>query len=98
MKVGMMRRKDTTILRSLKIQTLVRVVSHRCISTVSSLGHFTQMVWAQSHYLGVGVARSSTTGKYITVMKYDPAGNYMGKYRENVFRPANCGGKKIIDL
>jgi len=61
-------------------------------------GHFTQMVWAQTHRLGVGLAKSKTTGKYITVMKYDPAGNYTSKYRENVFRPANCGGKKILDL
>jgi len=61
-------------------------------------GHFTQMIWAKSKHLGVGLARSSTTGKYITVMKYDPAGNYLGKYRENVFRPAICGGKKIIEL
>lgn len=61
-------------------------------------GHFTQLVWAQSHRLGVGLAKSATTGKYITVMKYHPPGNYLGKYRENVFRPANCGGKKIMDL
>jgi len=61
-------------------------------------GHFTQMIWAQSRHLGVGLAKSPTTGKFFTVMKYDPAGNYMGKYRENVFRPANCGGKKILDM
>jgi len=61
-------------------------------------GHFTQLIWAKSQHLGVGLARSSTTGKFITVMKYDPAGNYLGKYRENVTRPAICGGKKIIGL
>eukprot|EP00090_Calanus_glacialis_P000481 TRINITY_DN10286_c0_g1_i5.p1 TRINITY_DN10286_c0_g1~~TRINITY_DN10286_c0_g1_i5.p1 ORF type:complete len:372 (-),score=115.06 TRINITY_DN10286_c0_g1_i5:68-1183(-) len=61
-------------------------------------GHFTQMIWAQSRHLGVGLAKSPTTGKFFTVMKYDPAGNYTGKYRENVFRPANCGGKKILDM
>ena len=94
----MRRRKDTTILLSLRIQTLVRVVSLTCISTVCILGHFTQMIWAQSRHLGVGLAKSPTTGKFFTVMKYDPAGNYTGKYRENVFRPANCGGKKVLDM
>jgi hypothetical protein len=56
------------------------------------------MIWAQSRHLGVGLAKSHTTGKFFTVMKYDPAGNYLGKYRENVYRPANCGGKKILDM
>ena len=73
-------------------------ISCTCTYTVYDTGHFTQMVWAQTHRLGVGLAKSKTTGKYITVMKYDPAGNYTSKYRENVFRPANCGGKKILDL
>jgi len=64
----------------------------------SESGHFTQLVWAGSRLLGVGLAKSATTGKYITVMKYHPPGNYLGMYRENVFRPAICGGKKILDL
>jgi len=61
----------------------------------SDSGHFTQLVWAKSRQLGVGRARSSSSGKYFVVMKYDPAGNYVGKYRDNVNRPGTFGGKKI---
>jgi len=57
-------------------------------------GHFTQLVWSQSRHLGVGVAKSSTSDKFIVVMKYHPAGNYLGKYRENVFKPEHCVGEK----
>ena len=60
-------------------------------------GHFTQLVWAGSQLLGVGLARSATTGKIFTVMKYHPAGNYRGQYRHNVFRPAVLGGNTILD-
>jgi len=60
-------------------------------------GHFTQLVWAESELLGVGLARSATTGKIFTVMKYHPAGNYRGQYRHNVFRPAVLGGNTILD-
>jgi len=54
-------------------------------------GHFTQLVWAKSTHLGVGVAKSVSTGKYFCVMKYDPAGNYIGRYRENVLKPSSFG-------
>jgi len=57
-------------------------------------GHFTQLVWAKSLHLGVGLAKSSSSGKYIVVMKYDPAGNYLGQYRNNVARPGGFGAKK----
>jgi len=57
-------------------------------------GHFTQLVWDKSRHLGVGLAKSATTGKYFAVMKYDPAGNYLGKYRENVKMPITFGGRK----
>jgi len=60
-------------------------------------GHFTQLVWAESQLLGVGLARSPTTGKIFTVMKYDPPGNYRGRYRDNVFRPAVLGGNTVLD-
>jgi len=60
----------------------------------SESGHFTQLVWAGSFTLGVGVAKSPSTGKYLVVMKYDPAGNYLGKYRQNVKKPVTFGGNK----
>jgi len=59
----------------------------------SESGHFTQVVWAKSAFLGVGVAKSSKTGKFFVVMKYDPAGNYIGKYRQNVKKPVNFTAK-----
>lgn len=59
-------------------------------------GHFTQLVWAGSSKLGVGLARSSKTGRYLVVMKYDPAGNFLGRYEQNVLRPRVGGGKQQI--
>lgn len=49
-------------------------------------GHFTQLVWRSSQSLGIGVATSSTGGTYV-VANYDPPGNYVGKFKENVPRP-----------
>ena len=48
-------------------------------------GHFTQIVWASSARLGVGLARKG--GKVIVVANYDPPGNYRGRYVENVPPP-----------
>ena len=48
-------------------------------------GHFTQVVWAASTRLGVGLARKE--GKVVVVGNYDPPGNYRGKYGENVPPP-----------
>jgi len=48
-------------------------------------GHFTQVVWAASTRLGVGLARKE--GKVVVVANYDPPGNYRGKYGENVPPP-----------
>ena len=48
-------------------------------------GHFSQLVWAGSERLGVGVAVNK--GKVIVVANYDPPGNIVGKYAENVPPP-----------
>ncbi|KAL7630209.1 UNVERIFIED_CONTAM: hypothetical protein RMT77_019648 [Armadillidium vulgare] len=48
-----------------------------------SAGHFTQMIWADSEELGVGVAKSKT-GKIYVVANYDPPGNYLGQFSEMV--------------
>ncbi|ELT97570.1 hypothetical protein CAPTEDRAFT_178888 [Capitella teleta] len=52
-------------------------------------GHFTQVVWKESVELGVGKAQTQD-GKWLVVANYLPAGNFMGKYKENVF-PAKDG-------
>ena len=49
-------------------------------------GHFTQVVWKGSTVLGIGKASSKKNGMYCTyvVGRYKKAGNFMGKYKENV--------------
>ena len=49
-------------------------------------GHFSQVVWAASTQLGVGLA--TNRGKVVVVCNYDPPGNYRGRYKENVLPPA----------
>lgn len=49
-------------------------------------GHFTQIVWKNSKNLGIAKARSSN-GKIIVVANYEPAGNFIGQYVENVPPP-----------
>jgi len=51
-------------------------------------GHFTQMVWAGSSAMGVGLAAAADRpGKWIVVVKYDPPGNWLGRYMANVRPP-----------
>jgi len=57
-------------------------------------GHFTQLVWSSTRRLGVAVTKSSKTGRYMVVMKYDPAGNYLDQYTDNVNQPNLEGGGK----
>jgi len=59
-------------------------------------GHFTQLVWSGSSKLGVGLSKSIKTGRYLVVMKYDPAGNVLGRYEQNVLRPRAGAGKQQI--
>jgi len=49
-------------------------------------GHFTQVVWKKSKNLGIAKARSSS-GKIIVVANYEPAGNFIGQYVQNVPAP-----------
>jgi len=54
----------------------------------SGTGHFSQLVWKSSNELGIGTAKSAT-GTKIVVANYNPPGNYLGKYVENVPSPIN---------
>ena len=49
-------------------------------------GHFTQVVWKGSSVLGIGKADAEKNGMYCTyvVGRYKKAGNFIGKYKENV--------------
>lgn len=49
-------------------------------------GHFSQMVWKNSTELGIGRARDQN-GKVFIVANYNPPGNYIGQFAENVPRP-----------
>lgn len=51
--------------------------------TTLRTGHFTQVVWKDSKELGVGQARSKT-GQVVIVCNYDPPGNFIGSFTENV--------------
>ncbi|KAL5236460.1 hypothetical protein ACI65C_003870 [Semiaphis heraclei] len=51
--------------------------------TTLKSGHFSQVVWATSKEMGVGVS-SNRSGQIFVVACYDPAGNFLGQFRENV--------------
>ena len=48
------------------------------------LGHFTQVVWKKTKKLGIAKARSPKSDKVIVVANYEPAGNWIGQYKDNV--------------
>ncbi|XP_066581252.1 uncharacterized protein [Prorops nasuta] len=56
------------------------------LHTNVNAGHFTQLIWASSQFLGVGKA-SSRSGKVIVVANYQPIGNISGQFKNNVFPP-----------
>ncbi|GIX80528.1 golgi-associated plant pathogenesis-related protein 1 [Caerostris darwini] len=49
-------------------------------------GHFTQVIWKDSKRMGVAWAKSKT-GKILVVANYEPAGNFVGRFSENVPPP-----------
>ncbi|GIX76097.1 golgi-associated plant pathogenesis-related protein 1 [Caerostris extrusa] len=49
-------------------------------------GHFTQVIWKDSKRMGVAWAKSKT-GKILVVANYEPAGNFVGRFTENVPPP-----------
>ena len=52
-----------------------------------TIGHFTQMVWKNTKYIGCAVARgafSGFTNGYYLCCNYWPAGNLYGAYNKNV--------------
>jgi len=46
------------------------------------IGHFTQLVWKDSKFVGFGYARKG--GKTFVTANYDPPGNYVGMFESNV--------------
>lgn len=56
------------------------------LHTNVNAGHFTQMVWVNTKYFGVGKA-TSHTGKIFVVAYYYPPGNIVNAFHENVLLP-----------
>ncbi len=53
-------------------------------SNGGTTGHFTQLVWLGSKQVGHGFAISSDCKTVYVVANYDPPGNYIGQYTQNV--------------
>jgi uncharacterized protein YkwD len=49
-----------------------------------STGHFTQVVWKDTEYMGIGYAKSNN-GTFYVVANYYPPGNVMGYFDQNVY-------------
>jgi uncharacterized protein YkwD len=47
-------------------------------------GHFTQVVWKNTKQIGCGV-RKCPDGMVLISCQYNPPGNYLGQFRQNVF-------------
>ncbi|RUS83069.1 hypothetical protein EGW08_009155, partial [Elysia chlorotica] len=47
-------------------------------------GHFTQLVWKACTHLGIGRSQSTSSGLFVYVANYSPAGNMLGAFQENV--------------
>lgn len=55
----------------------------------SGTGHFTQVAWKGTTELGVGRASNTKSNGMVctyVVGRYRPAGNFMGKFKENVLK------------
>ncbi|XP_018341218.1 PREDICTED: uncharacterized protein LOC108747851 isoform X2 [Trachymyrmex septentrionalis] len=63
--------------------------------TTLKTGHFTQVIWRDSTELGVGMARNRN-GEVYVVCNYNPAGNFLGSFTENVLSPVDIGPTKRI--
>ena len=48
------------------------------------IGNFSQIVWKDTTQLGVGIAKSSKSSVFV-VANYQPNGNYLSKFADNVF-------------
>ncbi|CAH2105746.1 unnamed protein product [Euphydryas editha] len=61
-------------------------------SNKHQIGHYTQMAWSDSVYLGCGISENLKNGKkeYYVVCNYGPPGNYMG---QKPYKSGNKSGK-----
>ena len=57
-------------------------------------GHFTQAVWKDSQQVGFGLA-VNPDGQNFVVATYQPAGNMVGSYLQNVLPAKSTLGKQL---
>jgi len=61
-------------------------ISGTAKNSTKPIGHFTQVVWKDSKELGIAKAVCKDGSTYV-VANYEPAGNYLGQFEQNVLRP-----------
>ena len=59
-------------------------------------GHFTQVVWKSTKYLGCGVSCTSSNMCYVCC-NYYPSGNYYGEFANNVFDKSSSSDTTAVD-
>ena len=64
----------------------VKLYDYEKATFVSGTGHFTQLCWNNSTKFGVGYAFDATTRRSVVCMNFDPPGNMMGRFKDNVFK------------
>lgn len=62
-----------------------------CIDDKS--GNFSQLVWNKSRNMGIGTAGNGKDGTFVVAV-YDPPGNVIGEFEDNVRRPMRKAKKK----
>ena len=67
---------------SIKHTSLLHWVNEGNTVIIIFPGHFTQLVWKDSKFVGFGYARKG--GKTFVTANYDPPGNYVGMFESNV--------------
>jgi len=55
--------------------------------TSMSVGHFTQLVWKNTRRMGIARAKTKDGKRTMIVAHYDPPGNFIGQYVQNVRPP-----------
>uniref|UniRef100_A0A8L9MPY7 SCP domain-containing protein n=1 Tax=Strongyloides ratti TaxID=34506 RepID=A0A8L9MPY7_STRRB len=51
--------------------------------------HFTQLVWKSTKKIGIGIGKDPASSKHIIVANFDPKGNILRKFKENVLPSIN---------
>lgn len=54
--------------------------------SVSIAGHFTQLVWKSTKSMGIAMVKGKS-GRIVIVANYNPPGNIMGQFMDNVLKP-----------